>query len=223
MRKSLQPIVEDRKGTGGKISYICFPQEALVAFHKQREFGFQKHGNRDTWMHPAPGDTYWDQLYKYADAGIRHGYKFDQIDPESGLPHVYAFLWNAAVAVWQYERMMEQEQFNPVLEHPAGVHHVEDPGHSMSITPPRAASHKVADPAATGLLPANGDYEIVDSAEAFKDAAEACRNGTFGKPQGKLQVRETNSGPVVERTPALPGDDVDKKKKRISLSKLNKE
>ena len=98
----------DRKDVTGKVNPLLIPFEATKAFSVISDYGFKKYGNRDTWMHSEPEEG----VSRYLAAGARHAIKAaqgEEIDPESGIPHVYAVLWNAAVVCWHYDKLKERE------------------------------------------------------------------------------------------------------------------
>jgi hypothetical protein len=94
----------DRKDITGKVNPLLIPFEAVTAFSIISDYGNAKYGNRDSWMHSEPDEG----VARYLAAGARHSFKAaqgEELDPESGIPHVYANLWNAAVVCWHYERL----------------------------------------------------------------------------------------------------------------------
>jgi hypothetical protein len=97
----------DRKDVSGKHSPSLMPIEADRAYSAVSDYGLAKYGNRYTWKENDPDEG----IRKYLDAAIRHAkahLQIREIDPESGLPHVYAVVWNAAAAVWHYERRRKE-------------------------------------------------------------------------------------------------------------------
>lgn len=96
----------DRKDVKEKADPLLIPHEAVRAYSKISDFGAEKYGNRETWKNSDPEEG----VRRYLAAAVRHAFQARQtgdIDHESELPHVYAVLWNAAVAVWHYERFKE--------------------------------------------------------------------------------------------------------------------
>ena len=97
----------DRKDVTGKVNPLLIPYEAVAAFSVISDYGFEKYGNRHTWMNNEPEAG----VMRYLAAGARHSLKAaqgEELDPESGIPHVYANLWNAAVVCWHYERQKQK-------------------------------------------------------------------------------------------------------------------
>jgi hypothetical protein len=98
--------MSDKKTTEGKHSPLLMPIEADIAYSKVSDNGLETYGNRDSWKENTPREG----IAKYADAAIRHlkaAVQVGDMDDKSGLPHVYHALWNAAAAVWHYERAKE--------------------------------------------------------------------------------------------------------------------
>jgi hypothetical protein len=93
---------EDKKDTNGKYNPLLIPIEALKAYSEVSDYGNNKYGGRDSWKHSPPADGY--DTYSNAAARHLHQAMIEDIDSESGLPHCYATLWNAAAAVWHYEK-----------------------------------------------------------------------------------------------------------------------
>ena len=99
-----QESKSDRKDVSGKIDPFLMPWEAVVAFNKISDYGYAKYGNRHTWQFSKPREG----VHRYLAAAVRHAWKViwgEEIDPESGIPHVYAVLWNAAVVCWHWEKL----------------------------------------------------------------------------------------------------------------------
>ncbi len=94
---------EDFKDIADKPDPLLIPYEAIVAYSKVSDHGLKVHGSRNTWMNNTPEEG----VAKYTAACGRHLHqsRTEAIDTESGLPHIYAVLWNAASAIWHYDRM----------------------------------------------------------------------------------------------------------------------
>jgi hypothetical protein len=98
------PVVDamesDLKEVDGKYNPLLFPVEALRAYSAQSDYGFKKYGTRDSWKENKEGE------YVYSCAASRHLSEsvYEKIDQESGMPHLYAVLWNVANAIWHLEK-----------------------------------------------------------------------------------------------------------------------
>lgn len=80
------------KYDSGKLRYSLIPPEATEALAKVLTFGATKY-SANSWQHvPNASIRYLDALYRHLEA-YRSG---DLIDSESGLPHIYHVLTNAA-------------------------------------------------------------------------------------------------------------------------------
>lgn len=80
------------KFDGGKLQYSLIPPETLRALAQVLTFGAQKYAPGN-WMLVEDGQTrYLDALYRHLEA-YRLG---EELDPESGLPHLSHVLTNAA-------------------------------------------------------------------------------------------------------------------------------
>jgi len=102
----MKPIPTVDRKINDKHNPLLLPVEADIAFSKISDYGFAKYQNRDTWMANTPEEG----IEKYLAACVRHAKSHmhqNEIDPESGLPHIYAVLWNAAAVCWHYERLKE--------------------------------------------------------------------------------------------------------------------
>lgn len=76
----------------GKLRYSLIPPEATEALAKVLTFGADKY-SADSWQHvPNAKQRYLDALYRHLEA-YRSG---NLIDSESGYPHIYHVLTNAA-------------------------------------------------------------------------------------------------------------------------------
>lgn len=106
--------MKDRKDTNGKPLPLLTPYEALTAFSKVSDYGNEKYGNRDSWTHNTDG------VLVYSNAAARHLFKSSQndIDKESGLPHLYHALWSVCAAIWHRENpnVMPADAFGPIIE-----------------------------------------------------------------------------------------------------------
>lgn len=94
----------DRKDVSGKVDPFHMPWEAIIAYNAISDYGHKKYGNRETWKHSEAKEG----IRRYLAAMVRHAWKIvcgEYVDPESGLPHVYACVWNACAAVYHYERL----------------------------------------------------------------------------------------------------------------------
>jgi hypothetical protein len=91
---------QDRKDTLNKYNPLLIPIEALKAYSAVSDYGNKKYGGRESWKLAEDG------YEKYSSAASRHLFysTAEDIDSESGLPHCYATLWNAAAAVWHYNK-----------------------------------------------------------------------------------------------------------------------
>lgn len=79
----------DRKGTEDRPRVLLFPYKAILSFLDVGDHGERKYGNRDSWVNCK------DPMV-YADACARHLFKGPMVvDPDSGLMHCDAVLWNA--------------------------------------------------------------------------------------------------------------------------------
>lgn len=90
----------DRKDTANKPLPLLMPYEALVAYSDISDVGNAKYGERESWKNSTNG------VAVYANAAARHLFKLlqgEEIDPETGLPHYKAVVWNAAAVAWHYE------------------------------------------------------------------------------------------------------------------------
>lgn len=89
----------DRKDVLGKPLPLLMPYCCLEAYSKVSDDGFQKYKDRCSWMNNTNG------VEVYSNAAARHLFKSttEVIDPESGLPHLYAALWSICSAIWHHE------------------------------------------------------------------------------------------------------------------------
>jgi hypothetical protein len=109
--KEIPPV--DKK-INNKHNPLLLPVEADVAFSKVSDYGFAKYGNRDTWLANEPEEG----IEKYLAACVRHAKAHihqEEIDPESGLPHIYAVLWNAAAVCYHYQRLIDDRETETLL------------------------------------------------------------------------------------------------------------
>lgn len=86
----------DRKD--GKVRMELLPLDALEAVAKVYTFGATKYAP-NTWRQLEDGSE------RYKAALLRHmtaEYKGEELDPESGLPHIYHEAWNALARVAIY-------------------------------------------------------------------------------------------------------------------------
>lgn len=89
------------KADAGKLRPTLVPPEAILAIAEVREYGAAKYGDKEAWREVDPA-RYRDALYRHwlaecADPG--------GLDQESGLPHLWHVLCNAALLVArEYER-----------------------------------------------------------------------------------------------------------------------
>ena len=77
----------------GKEKLRLIPRKAMVAGARVREYGIDKYNGDNYQQVPA---------IEFVDATLRHIYKYlegQQIDPESGLPHLHHALCSMMLAV----------------------------------------------------------------------------------------------------------------------------
>ena len=87
-------IGDINKFDGGKLRISLVPPELIEAVAQIREYGCKKYGESDSWKKVEP-QRYKDALYRHllADA------KGEEIDEESGLPHLFHAACNIAFLI----------------------------------------------------------------------------------------------------------------------------
>ncbi len=88
----------------GKLPIHLIPPEVIFALAKVFQYGAKKYAPRN-WEKGMP----WSKVY---DSGQRHSLTFwngQDIDEESGLPHVFHWMWNAAALVVYRETCPEKD------------------------------------------------------------------------------------------------------------------
>lgn len=117
-QKGKYDLTDDGKGKkydGGKpmVGTLCtIFASALLGIGKCIEFGATKYPKSDNWKLVENGQQ------RYLDSMIRHLLKFlagQELDTETGLPHLYHVCWNA-LAVTEFYIMNNQERKNDLLE-----------------------------------------------------------------------------------------------------------
>jgi hypothetical protein len=91
-----------------QLNYILTAPHAMQGLAKVMEFGAQKY-SRHNWKKGFP-------FTKLLDSMLRHQQAFangEDIDPESGLPHVYHIHWNAMVLSEQFHTHPELDDRVP--------------------------------------------------------------------------------------------------------------
>lgn len=88
----------DIKDTKGKLNYSQMQWEGIEAVAKVFQYAEKKYGNVSTWRNltPASKDRYLNALMRH----LVEIFKGNRVDPESGLPHIYAVAWNALTSAY---------------------------------------------------------------------------------------------------------------------------
>lgn len=104
--KNVFGILKGHKDTAGKLPLNLVPPRAYQAIALVREFGCKKYGDPWKWLECTTAD-------QYIEAAKRHFLKIElgeEIDPESGLPHLFHAQCSISMAVELYQRAREKVQ-----------------------------------------------------------------------------------------------------------------
>ena len=85
---------QEAKADAGKIRPTLVPVSMIYAIAEIREYGCKKYHDPDNWKRVEP--------QRYRDAAYRHWLAYlagEQLDPESGLPHLWHLATNIAFLV----------------------------------------------------------------------------------------------------------------------------
>ena len=104
MQGQIQGQIQGRKNDAGKPRLDLLPPKAILAIGEVMTYGAAKYGPNN-WQGVAPE--------RYTAALLRHLMAYmdgQEQDEESGLPHLWHVLTNAALAVAITERRREEER-----------------------------------------------------------------------------------------------------------------
>lgn len=87
----------DKKFDMGKTQWSLLPLEAIEGIVKVLEYGLEKYKTRDSWQSVVSGEIrYFDAMMRHIVA-IQRG---EELDQESGLPHIWHVATNAMFLCW---------------------------------------------------------------------------------------------------------------------------
>ena len=116
------------KADAGKLQLTLVPTEAIRDIAAIRMFGMERYpdGGRDNWKRV--------DVQRYRDAAYRHWLKYlddpDALDDESGLPHLWHWICNAAFLC-----ELEKERYKKVTSHTKPITEWVIDGKSIVATP----------------------------------------------------------------------------------------
>lgn len=85
---------QEAKADAGKLRPTLVPVSIIEAVASIREYGVKKYGDPDNWKKVSP-DRYRNAAYRHWLAYV----KGEELDPESGLPHLYHCACNLAFLI----------------------------------------------------------------------------------------------------------------------------